>query len=198
MVTARRQPVRAGVVVYVAAFTLFIGCTERVSIRTYDEVIVLPSPVESLFEGSSEAVVSPYAWSVPDGWQAFAGDGIRHATFEVTSDGATAQTTIVSLEGDAGGARANVVRWLEQIGMTLTANELDQLLAAAPVIEAVSGDGFQLYDLTDLEPSAAESTTGAIGRIGTQTVFIKMTGKAELLRRVRPSFEALVRSITQR
>ena len=190
------MPVRAGAVLGVAV--LILGCTPPASVRVYDEVVVLPSPVESLFEGSSASVISPYVWSVPAGWQAFAGDGIRLGTFEVTGRGATARTTIVSLEGDAGGVRANVVRWLDQLGLKLGDRDLDSLLDSAAPITTTAGVTLMVYDLTEFAATAAESTIGAIGSIGAQTLFVKMTGDAALLRRVRPSFEALVASVRRR
>ena len=197
----RRRTPAAGVAVaasWLIAFATIAGCSERAAVRVYDEVVVAPSPVESLFAGSASTTESPYEWSIPTGWQEFAGDTIRLATFEVAADGATAETTIVSLAGGAGGPRANVVRWLDQLGVALNDEQLDQLMAEAPKVTTIEGPSLAVYDLTPFSAPGAESTIGALGAMRTETVFIKMTGPIHLLRQQRGAFEGLVGSLRAR
>ena len=181
-----------------SATTLLAACGPASTVRVYDEVVVVPSPVDSLFAGSAPAAESPLAWSLPGDWQEFAGDSIRLATFEVTGAGARAETTIVSLAGDAGGPRANVARWLDQLGVSPSDDQLDQIMSEAPRILTAQGQTLAVYDLTDVSPPGADSTIGALGTFGSETVFVKMNGPAALLRQQRPALEQLVGSLRSR
>ena len=181
-----------------SATSLLSACDRISTVRVYNEVVVVPSPVDSLFAGSAAATESPFAWSLPEGWQEFAGDGIRLATFEVTGGSSRAETTIVSLAGDAGGPRANVERWLDQLGVTPSASQVDRIMAAAPDVVTTEGHTLAVFDLTGASPPGADSTIGALGTVGSQTVFIKMTGPAALLREQRNAFDQLVGSLRAR
>ena len=181
-----------------SATALLAACGGASTVRVYNEVVGVPSPVDSLFAGSAPAAESPLAWSLPTDWQEFSGDGIRLVTFAVTGGGARAETTIFKLAGDAGGPRANVARWLDQLGVSLSVEQLDRIMLDAPSVVTAQGHTLAVYDLTDVSSPSADTTIGAIGGVGAETVFVKMTGPAALLREERAALEELVGSLRSR
>ena len=173
------------------------ACAREPRVREYDEVVIKRSPVEAAFDGSGAAAAAPapLVWQTPPAWQELPGDGIRLAAFRYEQGDRRVETTVVMLGGIAGGVEANVVRWLDQIGLQLTGDELAQFLAGGEQI--VTGDGMPLtmYDFTRLASTGGDSILAAVGPVGEQTLFVKMSGHESLVAAARTDFMSLVESL---
>lgn len=179
-----------------AALLVVAACSREPHVREYDEVVIKPSPVEAAFDGSGPgAVTAPLAWQTPAGWQALPGDGIRLAAFRLERDGRRAETTVVMLGGAAGGVEANVVRWLEQLGLQLAGDELAQFLAAGAPVATRGGLRLTVYDFTRLTAGGGESMLAAVGPALDQTLFVKMSGDGALVAAARNDFLDLIGSL---
>lgn len=179
-----------------AALLIVAACSREPRVREYDEVVIKPSPVEAAFDGSGPgADTAPLAWQTPPGWQALPGDGIRLAAFRLERDGRRAETTVVMLGGAAGGVEANVVRWLEQLGLQLAGDELAQFLAAGAPVATRGGLRLTVYDFTRLTAGGGESMLAAVGPALDQTLFVKMSGDGALVAAARNDFLDLIGSL---
>lgn len=165
--------------------------------REYDEVVIKRSPVEAAFDGSGAArdPGSPLVWQTPPAWQELPGDGIRLAAFRFEQGDRRVETTVVMLGGAAGGVEANVVRWLDQLGLQLTGEELAQFLAGGETVAARGGIPLTVYDFTRLASPDGDSILAAVGPVLDQTLFVKMTGDGSLVAAARADFMSLVASL---
>ena len=180
-----------------AAILAVATCAREPQVREYDEVVIKPSLVESAFEGSAVAGVTPtpLVWHTPAAWQELPGDGIRLAAFLLEEGEQSAETTVVMLGGAAGGVEANVVRWLEQLGLQLQGDELARFLAAGEPVFTSDGIRLAVYDFTTLPAPQGESMIVAVGPMLDQTVFVKMAGDDALVAAARADFLSLVGSL---
>ena len=180
-----------------AALLAVAGCAREPRVREYDEVVIKPSPVEAAFDGSvpGAAAAAPLAWRTPPAWQELPGDGIRLAAFLLEQDGRRAETTVVMLGGAAGGVEANVVRWLDQLGLQLAGDDLAQFLAAGAPVSTRDGLRLTVYDFTRLTAPGGDSILAAVGPVLDQTLFVKMTGDGALVTAARGEFLDLVGSL---
>lgn len=142
----------------------------------------------------SEADSSGVTWSVPDGWKAQAGSGMRLVTL-VPPDGA-GECTIVSLGGAAGGVRSNIVRWLGQLEVKLSDAELEAFLHTASSLETADGLVMGLYDFSSVAAGSAKgSLLAGIVSAESRTVFVKYAGPPANLAANRAAFEEICRSL---
>ena len=176
-----------------AAILVVVACTRQPHVREYDEVVIKPSPVVAAFDGS--VAVGPLVWQTPPAWQELPGDGIRLAAFLLEQGDRRAETTVVMLGGAAGGVEANVVRWLDQLGLQLADEELAQFLAAGETVAARDGMRLTLFDFTRLATTGGDSMLAAVGSVLDQTLFVKMSGDGDLVAAARGDFLRLVGSL---
>jgi hypothetical protein len=101
----------------------------------------------------------------------------------------------MSFPGDVGGDEANIRRWLGQIGQTVPAETLAAFVASPARFTTVGGIEGRLFDFADLPGVTGSSVLAAIIPIGDQSVFVKLMGDAAVLKRQKPAFETLSRSI---
>ena len=181
----------------VAVVAALAACAREPRVREYDEVVIKPSPVEAAFDGSGAVSgrPGPLVWQTPPAWQELPGDGIRLAAFRFEQGDRRAETTVVMLGGAAGGVEANVVRWLDQLGMQLTGEELAQFLAAGEPVSTRDGTRLTVYDFTRLASPDGNSILAAVGPVLDQTLFVKMAGDGSLLAAARDDFMSLVASL---
>ena len=192
----------------VAVALLAAACAREPEVREYDEVVIKTSPVAAAFDGSGAAMAgpgggavaagataNPLKWQTPSTWQELPGDSIRLATFLLERGGARAETTVVMLGGAAGGVEANVVRWLDQLGLSLPADELAAFLSAGEPVSGSRGLRLTLYDFTSLPAPQGVSMLVAVGPVLDQTLFVKMSGDGSLVAAARSDFVGLVRSL---
>ena len=173
------------------------ACAREPRVREYDEVVIRRSPVEAAFDGSGavRAPGSPLVWQTPPAWQELPGDGIRLAAFRFEQGDRRVETTVVMLGGAAGGVEANVVRWLDQLGLQLTGEELAQFLAGGESVAARGGMPLTVYDFTRLASPDGDAILAAVGPVLDQTLFVKMTGDRSLVASARADFMSLVASL---
>lgn len=137
----------------------------------------------------------PLVWDIPSGWEDHGSSGIRIATFRVAGQ----ECTILSFPGDVGGDEANLRRWLGQLNQSASAETVARLTASAATGQTASGFDIRYYDFSVVLPAdAAQSTLAGIIPVGEQTVFVKLTGDANVLAAQKSAFEALCRSIRLR
>lgn len=141
---------------------------------------------------------SKFDWNIPKGWQVGPNKGpMRVASFQLSSDPQALDCSIVSLGGMAGGLEANLKRWMGQIGLQAADDKIQQLINSAPTIKTKSGWEAKLYDFTTLQQAeaASKSMIAAILSIDNATVFVKVTGNAQVLNQNREGFLELVKSL---
>jgi hypothetical protein len=181
------------------AIVAVAACAREPRVREYDEVVIKPSPVEAAFDGSGAVTVAappgPLVWQTPLAWQELPGDGIRLAAFQFEQDDRRVETTVVMLSGAAGGVEANVVRWLDQLGLQLTGEELAQFLAAGERVSTRDGMPLTVYDFSRLAAPDGNSILAAVGPVLDQTLFVKMSGDGTLVAAARDDFMNLVASL---
>ena len=180
-----------------AAVLVVAACSRQPHVREYDEVVIKPSSVVAAFDGSGAggADTGPLAWQTPPAWQELPGDGIRLAAFLFEQGGRRAETTVVMLGGAAGGLEANVVRWLDQLGLQLGDEELARFLAAGEPVATRDGLRLTVFDFTRLTTAGGDSMLAAVGPVLDQTLFVKMSGDGDLVAAGRGDFLRLVGSL---
>ncbi|MDE0027042.1 MAG: hypothetical protein OXP69_21740 [Spirochaetaceae bacterium] len=194
---SRALPLPASCALLAALVVAVAACAREPRVREYDEVVIKRSPVEAAFDGSGAArdPGSPLVWQTPPAWQELPGDGIRLAAFRFEQGDRRVETTVVMLGGAAGGVEANVVRWLDQLGLQLTGEELAQFLAGGETVAARGGIPLTVYDFTRLASPDGDSILAAVGPVLDQTLFVKMTGDGSLVAAARADFMSLVASL---
>lgn len=115
---------------------------------------------------------------------------MRMATFVRAQDPQAFDCSVVWLPGDAGGAEANIRRWLKQISLGMDAKAIAEF-AATP-------EG-RVYDFTRLDAAPdRDSLLAALIRIEGNTVVVKLKAKPAVIKTVKADFTALVNSILLR
>jgi hypothetical protein len=134
----------------------------------------------------------PLTWVTPAGWEEQPGSGMRIAAWRVEGQ----ECTLMSFPGDVGGDEANIRRWLGQVGHGADAATLSAFVAQPERLVTSSGLEVRLFDLAALIPDgAAQSVLAAIIPAGDQSIFVKLMGDAQVLRRQKEAFTALSQSI---
>lgn len=119
--------------------------------------------------------------------------GISAASFTVREGDQSADITVTSLPGPAGGLAANINRWRTQINLPPLPE--DQLMRE---IREVNISGIRGYAVEMLGPDKAsgrERISGIVLTQGDVTWFFKMRGGADLVARQQPAFEAFASSV---
>ncbi len=175
------------------------GCEQKPSVRHYTEVIISSSEKDTAMPAMTgphaglgldlSATAGKIAWDVPAGWRSEPASAMRLATFRLADDPQAMDASIVSLPGGAGGLEANLKRWLGQINLQVS----DQELA-----EFISSSKDQVFDFTRLQTKAsgeAKSMLAALVELNEATVFVKLTGSKHVVQKNKNSFLGLVKSI---
>ncbi len=192
--------------------TMLCSCDGRKpSWRTYKEhEVIVPAPkAPHAAHAMGEAAAAPAGdesshaalqWKTPQGWSETRSDsGMRLATFDVKGDAGAAMCTIVLLGGDAGGLKANVVRWIGQLQVTVPADaEFEAFIKRQQTFASDGGFNTVIIDLTELGPAnndAANSMLASYITVGESACFVKLTGPAGLLKKQKENFVQLCRSL---
>lgn len=134
-----------------------------------------PTPMPPAPKGS-------LAWTLPKGWTASQGGGMRYATLKPP---AAADISVVLLAGSAGGELANVNRWRNQIGLP----PIDEKALATErrIVKTPAGQ-VSLFDLTSEGPAKRRMIVGLLGSPSGDTWFLKMTGDEAPVAKTRAEF----------
>ena len=117
-------------------------------------------------------------------------------SFEVSGDSSAGECTIVVLSGRAGGLAANVSRWVDELGVSLTESQLSAFLDQRETLDSLGGFPVTIVDFTALARGQSNSSllTG-IAFTGRETIFVKFSGSTELLEQNRQAFLGLCKSL---
>lgn len=190
----------------VALVVLGLGCSRQEEPRRYTEIEGAPprdphagmavAPRErpaALPPAETSGEDGALRWQTPAGWTARGASGMRLAT--LSADDSGAECTIVRLGAMAGGARANVIRWLGQLQIDLAEDALAAFLQNAPTIKADGGFTGPLYDFTGLVDEG-DAMLAAMFELEDATLFVKMLNSREVLVQERARFRSLCESLT--
>lgn len=138
----------------------------------------------------------PLTWTVPPGWSVQPARMMREVTFAL-GDGAECYVT--RLVGDAGGLRANLDRWSDQVGRGRLTEEafgalerVEMLGQKVPVL-ALEGDFTGMDGVT----RAGQGLLGVACIRGQDSLFVKLTGPEPVVRAEHANFLAFVSSLEE-
>jgi hypothetical protein len=146
--------------------------------------------------GPAFAARRPFRYTKPEDWEERPPDmrqGVsRPAVFLVRDREHLAEVSVVPLAGQGGGAKANVNRWRQQLGL----EPLDDAQIQKNLRKLEVADGQAPYvDLIGRNPTGPQRILGAWIVHGGRTWFIKMMGSPELVGKQQAAFEAFVQSM---
>jgi hypothetical protein len=187
----RVEIVQAGALALSVAF-LFVACNQP-KIAVYR----VPKEMVGLEAGNQSLAAAPPAtlpnWTVPADWKEQPLSEMRLASFKVEGTGGdSADISVTSFPGDAGGLESNVNRWRGQVHQAVL--DPDSL---AQTLERITVDGVPtvMVDLRTPENSdKAERIIGAVLRTSDRTWFVKMTGPPAALDGQTQNFRQFVSS----
>lgn len=134
-------------------------------------------------------------WTVPAGWEAKPVTGMRDAAFAVPgAEHATAEATVVVLDGDAGGALANLNRWRGQLSLP-PATTAD-LPAVSQAVTTAAGPATMVELANPQAPAATNAMLAASLSIDGRTWFVKLSGPSAVVAAAKPQFLAFLQSFS--
>lgn len=133
---------------------------------------------------------SGFSYTTPAGWSERAPTDMRTINFQIGAAGAECYVTV--LGGDGGGTLANINRWSGQ----LKARSWGQAdLDAAPRL-GMFGNEAVLVELAD--DTSERMLLGALARMESKSVFVKLTGSRAQVEGERASFAAFCTSLARK
>jgi hypothetical protein len=106
--------------------------------------------------------------------------------------------SVVQLAGDAGGLEANILRWMGQIGIKATAEEMGEMIRSAPHFKTTTGQDGILVDLTDKlsgDMTQSNSIYGAVIQTAEYTVFVKAMGERNRVIKLKATIDTFCKSL---
>ncbi|MEO6096660.1 MAG: hypothetical protein ABIW76_13560 [Fibrobacteria bacterium] len=157
---------------------------------------------------NSSPVDIKVTWTLPETWIVKdSANAMRIGSF-AAQDPALAHTgemdpkavdvSVVQLAGNAGGLAANIQRWNGQIGIKMTAEEMEEFVKAGKHFKIASGEDGMFVDLTDkLSGDMTQSKTifGAVVQTEEYTVFVKAMGEQSKVADQKPLVMAFCKSL---
>jgi len=185
------------------ALLLVVSCGKGEKVRKYKEKEKETAPASGTMTTPGAGLAHPhFQWKTPEGWsEDKTSSGFRLAAFTIESKNneAKALCTIVPLQGEAGGLKANVERWLGQISVETAppAGTVDKLMQAQEKFLAGGQFPAALIDFTAVTPKPTDvSILVTVISINGNSIFIKITGEKSLLSENKEKFKALCQSFT--
>lgn len=206
---------------------MFTSCEGPITSREYEEIVIVPDsdPHDFMrstpFAGSQQLNLSPsmqfpagadnqqmqdmldasvakssLSWETPRGWSQEKGSGMRLVTFR-TQNGAV-ECSIVSLGGQAGGLRSNVIRWMGQMNINVPIDDqFSEYLSRQKTLKTKGGFSMTIIDLSEFSQEGnSPSMIAAIAELEDKTIFVKMTGSRNNIVSNRDRFISLIQSLT--
>ncbi len=147
-------------------------------------------------------------WELPETWLLRdSANAMRIGSFAVPdtqfahmgeADPGALDVSVVQLAGDAGGVPANIARWMGQVGLIASREELQALIDAAPKLRAKTGQQGIFVDFTDRlsgDMTQNKSIYGAIISTPAYTVFVKAMGERDRLIRAKADIKGFCESL---
>ncbi len=183
-----------------------LGCDQKPQERQYTEITIsapqsmaMP-PVTDPHAGmdmsmapamptANHEVQDKITWDVPANWVEQGPSQMRLATLRLKSAPDAFDCSIISLPGGAGGLVANLKRWMGQVDINVSDEELQRFINAS---------ANNIFDFTQLQKGQDLSTKSMIAAMieldGT-TVFVKLTAGISSVNDNKAAFLALVNSV---
>ncbi|MDP3980011.1 MAG: hypothetical protein Q8Q33_01215 [Chlamydiota bacterium] len=140
-----------------------------------------------------------FVWKTPDGWNETLGKGLRIATFKpVELADQSIECRLLQLSGEAGGLKANVKLWMQQLGLAeLPDEQLDAFIAKQSTFTTDGNLEGTKIDFSTLltKPDQADTMVVAVIPVDGATVFVKITGSVAGIKKYQSQFQALCQSI---
>jgi hypothetical protein len=163
------------------------------------KITVYRIPKESVAMETSTGSLAPAPpsilpkWTVPSDWKEQPLSEMRLASFKAEgSSGESADISISSFPGDAGGLESNINRWRGQVHQAVL--DADSL---AKTLERTTVDGVPVVLLDVQTPEGTQKPDriiGAVLRTTDRTWFVKMTGPPAMLQAQAENFKQFVSS----
>lgn len=184
-----------------------VSCSRGETVRKYKDKEKETAPASGKVttpDAGSAPQRAHFKWVTPGGWtEEKKSPGFRLAAFSIKSNIQTRETvsqcTIIPLQGEAGGLKANVERWLSQISGKAAppAGAVDKLLQAQEKFLAGSQFPGVIIDFTAVTPNPTDITILAgVITVNGNSIFIKMTGEKSQLVENKEKFKALCQSFS--
>ena len=170
-----------------------LGCSESAPpIDSYQQWVGTKKPVTAPVR-----TAGPVVWKTPEGWTDRGASGMRLTTFVVQAGDPEVQCTVSIFPGDTGGVRANISRWLRQLGLATDAASLDATEAALQPIQTAGGWTASWVDFraNAKKENVPEALLGAIVPMEGQTLFVKLSGPLALLDAEADRVRGLIESL---
>lgn len=129
-------------------------------------------------------------WTLPKDWTEQAGSGMRYATLKPAAAGL--EVSVIMLGGNAGGELANVNRWRGQIG--LGAVDEAGMAKLRTLVKSKAGE-VSVVDFTGEGQTRTRMVAAQLGTPDGNTWFLKLTGEAGAVGKLRPEFIRLIESL---
>jgi hypothetical protein len=161
----------------------------------YEQRAAAPAPAAA--GPSTETAGLPFTWTAPEGWQQAPERPMRVVTF-TTGPNREAECYVTILGQGGGGVEANINRWRMQMGQEPLSEER---IAALPEI-AVLGRPSKWVEIRGTftsrsgEPLENAVMLGLVCAVEEFSVFVKMTGPADVVGPQRDNFLAFCQSLT--
>ena len=148
--------------------------------------------------GMAAARGNPFRWEKPEGWEEAPPTSMRVANFRF-GEGGVGECYLTALPGSGGGVAANLNRWRGQMG--LEAWSEDEIAALETTTLLNQPAPFAAFDGTFSGMGGAGSKEkyrllGAILSYEEFTLFVKMTGPVDVVRKEESAFKAFCASLT--
>ncbi len=200
---------------------LLSACGSEPKARTYAEVAFKPLPQAAAGMGgmgmgqlpptNASPVDIQVTWTLPETWQMRdSANAMRIGSFAVPDpslahmgemDPNALDVSVVQLAGDAGGLKANILRWMGQVGLIASPDELQALIDGAGKLKLKTGQEGIFVDFTDRlsgDMTQSKSIYGAILSTPEYTVFVKAMGERERLVKAKAELKAFCESLAIR
>jgi len=136
------------------------------------------------------------AWQLPKGWTAQPGSGMYYAIIKTSADPSATEIGVLSLPGEAGGLQANAERWMGQLGLHASADEISSLLSNSRRFKSTGNLDVTLLDFGPaVKEDEGSSMMVAIAKPAGDSYFIKMVGKKSVLAKHRQDFASLCNTL---
>ena len=145
---------------------------------------VTPAPQPEAATATEQPQIT---WTLPPGWKALPGSGMRYATVQVPNDPTPLELSVIVLGPEA--LLPNVIRWEGQIGLPpSTESDLPQLITHIDLPQA----GADLLDLTGTEH---RRMLAAFISHDNRTWSFKLTGSDQALDSHKADFQTFIASV---
>lgn len=197
-----------------------VGCNGDPQPRTYSELAFKELPRRTSGRGMGMGALPPsnaspvdikVTWDMPEGWLVRdSSNSMRVGSFAVPDpqfehmgepDPKALDVSVVQLAGDAGGLAANIMRWMGQVGLIASQEELKTLIDGAAKLKVKTGQEGLFVDFTDKlsgDMTQSKSIYGAIITTPDYTVFVKAMGEREKLVKAKAAIKAFCESLSIR